>query len=420
MFVIACISSAVGLGNIWRISYTAGMHGGGNFLLLYIISVILVGIPALLVEFTVGKTIRENSIGAFKKMLGKFWWLVLLPLGLTLLVFSYYLVVTGWAMFYSITSLFGIYIPFSEAMKTWWLPLGGLVSLLIAELVSRMNIKDGWEKVNFYLFPVFVVSLLLIFINSFSLAGAQQSFTYLTTFDASELLSPINITAAISQAIFSLSVGFTAMLTYASYARRREEIFKSSLIIVGTDVAVGIMSTFAIFAIAFTFTIPLTSGPSLAFDALPKAFLAMPYGFAVMFAFFLLLFTVATTSAVSMSEIIVDNLRRRTDEKNRASLIMLALALILFIPSALSYSPIPVKVVGIRFLDFMDADIVGRFAALVVVISLIAFTWCWKDCKKALSENVPAPLVEPIYLMVKYVAPAAIILLQIADFLALK
>jgi NSS family neurotransmitter:Na+ symporter len=420
MFIIACISSAVGLGNIWRISYTAGIHGGGNFLVLYVLAVILVGIPALLVELTVGKTIRENASGAFKKMLGKNWWLVLFPLGLTLLVFSYYLVVTGWTIFYAATSLFGIYIPFNEATGTWWLALGGLVSLAICELVSRVNIKDGLEKVNFYLFPVFIVSLLLLFINSLSLAGAQQSFTYLTTFDSSELLSPLNITAAISQAIFSLSVGFTAMLTYASYARKKEEIFKSSLIVVGTDVAVGLMSTFAIFAIAFTFMIPVTAGPPLAFDALPQAFLAMPYGFAIMSVFFLLLFSVAITSAVSMSEILVDNLRRRTDGRNRAGLIMLALALILFIPAALSYSPIPVKVMGIRFLDFLDADIVGRFAPLVVVISLVAFTWFWKDCKKALSQNVPAILVDPIYLMVKYVAPAAILLLLVADFLVLK
>ncbi len=99
MFIIACISSAVGLGNIWRLPYTAGMNGGGSFLLLYVISVILIGIPLLIVELTVGKTIRENAVGAFRKMLGKAWWLVLFPLGLTLLVFSYYLVVTGWTMF---------------------------------------------------------------------------------------------------------------------------------------------------------------------------------------------------------------------------------------------------------------------------------------------------------------------------------
>lgn len=417
MFIIACISSAVGLGNIWRLPYTAGMNGGGSFLLLYFLAVILIGIPLLLVELTVGKTIRENATGAFRKMLGKFWWLVFFPLGLTLLVLSYYLVVTGWTMFYAVSSLFGLFIPFDDAIKSWFLPIGGLLSLLIAEIVSRNNLKNGLEKINLALFPVFLLALIFLFFNSLSLPGMAQSISALTTIDPAYILNPSTMIAAISQALFSLSIGFAAMLTYGSYARKKDELLGSSLIVAATDTAVGVLSALMIFSIAFSFGIPISSGPELAFESLPQAFLAMPYGILFMFIFFLLLFSVAITSVVSMSEVLVDNLRKREEPRGKAALIMLALCLVLFIPSALSYSPLPTKILGTPVLDFLDAEIVGRFAALMVLSSVFAFTWGWKDCKKALSKNLPAPLVEPVFFLVKYVAPVAIISLQLATFL---
>ncbi|MEM4272406.1 MAG: sodium-dependent transporter, partial [Candidatus Bilamarchaeaceae archaeon] len=399
IFILACIGSAVGLGNIWRLPYTAGMNGGGNFLLPYVLAVLFVGAPALIIELTVGKTIRENAVGAFKKMLSKKWWLVLFPLGLSLLVFSYYLVITGWTMFYAASSLFGLYIPFAEASGTWWLALGALISIILVELVSRLNIKDGLEKVNLYLLPVLLLTLLALFINSFSLSGFSEAISFMTTFDLASL-TPLTITAAISQAIFSLSIGFTAMLTYGSYARKKEELFKSSLIIVTTDTLVGIISAFIVFTVAFTFSIPLASGPELAFASLPHTFLSLPYGGIAMSLFFLMLLSAAMTSAVSLSEVLVDNLRERGEPRQKASIIMLALTSILFVPSALSYSPLPVKIMGIPVLDFLDAEIVGRFAAPIVVASIIAFTWGWKDCRKALAQNVPAIFVDPIYFMV--------------------
>ncbi len=299
-------------------------------------------------------------------------------------------------------------------MKSWFLPLGGVVSLLIAELVSRTNLKNGLEKVNILLFPVFMLALFFLFLNSLSLPGMAQSLSTLTTINPDYLLNPSTIIAAISQSVFSLSLGFAAMLTYGSYARKKDELLGSSLIVAVTDVAVGMMSTLMIFSIAFTYGISVSSGPELAFESLPHAFLAMPYGMAFMFIFFLLLFSVAITSVVSMSEVLVDNLRKREEPRGKASLIMLALALLLFIPSALSYSPLPTRVLGVPVLDFLDAELVGRFAALVVLASIIAFTWGWKDCKKALAKNMPAILVEPVFFLVKYVAPAAIIALQLA------
>ncbi|MCP4647900.1 MAG: sodium-dependent transporter [bacterium] len=420
IFILACIGSAVGLGNIWRFSYITGLHGGGSFVLLYILAVLLIGLPALLVELTVGKKLRTSAVKSFKEMLGKRWWLVAFPLGLCLLVLSYYLVVMGWTLFYTFTSLGGEYIPFESAVGDWALPLGGVISLILVWIVARTDIKSGLEKINVYLFPIFFASLILIFINSFTLPGINDAIAYLTTIDMDALLSPINILNAITQAIFSISVGEAVMLTYGSYLKKKEEIFHSSLAIAAADSMIAIIGAIVVFTVTFTFAIPTTSGAELAFESLPLAFLSMPFGSIIMFLFFLLLFSAATTSAVSLSEVLIDNLRIKLSSRAKAGWAMLALLLIFFIPSALSYSPLAADFAldGVPFLEFMDAHIIGRFAPLIVVASLVAFTWGWKGCKKALAENVPAPFVTPVYIMVKYIVPVAILALQVAELLS--
>jgi len=418
IFILACIGSAVGLGNIWRFPYITGLHGGGSFILLYILAVLLIGIPLLLVELSVGKTLRTSAVGAFKKMLKKYWWFVLFPLGLALTVLSYYLVVMGWTLTYTFMALGNNYIPFTEAAQTWWLAIGAVVALILVQIVSRVNIKAGLEKINLYMFPVFLGALILIFVNSFSLEGYPQAIQYLTTIEMSQVLEPINMLNAISQAVFSISIGMVIMLTYGSYMGKKEEIFHSSLAIAGADALIALAGALIVFSVTFTYGISPAAGPELAFESLPYAFLSMPYGAAIMFLFFLLLFSAAMTSAVALSEVLVDNAKVPFGgSRAKGSLLTLGLILILFIPSALSFSPVDLSVAGIPFLEFLDANVIGQFTPLVIVVSLIAFTWFYKDCKKALAKHIPAPLVIPVYLMTKYVAPALILVLQGAQLL---
>ena len=209
------------------------------------------------------------------------------------------------------------------------------------------------------------------------------------------------------------------MLTYGSYLKKKDEIFHSSLAIASADTIIAIMGALVVFTVTFTFALPTASGAQLAFETLPYAFLSMPYGIVIMALFFILLFSAATTSAVSISEVLVDNLKTKTGSRNSASIAMLALLLVLFIPSLLSYSPISLEFNGTTFLEVLDVEIVGRFAPLIVMVSLVAFTWGWKDCRKTIEENVPAPLSAPIYLMAKYVVPVVVLALQAAEFMGI-
>ncbi len=418
VFILACIGSAVGLGNIWRFPYITGLHGGGSFLVLYLAAVLFVGIPALLVELTAGKALRAEAVNAFRKMLKGKWWISALPLALCLLILSYYLVIMGWTLFYAFFSFGGNHIPFSEAASGWALPLAGIACLALVELVSRMDIKDGLEKVNIYLFPVFFGSLVFILLHSLSLPGFSEAVSYLTTINMDEVISPLNIINAITQAVFSLSVGMAVMLTYGSYLGKKADVFHSSLAIAVSDAAIAITGALVIFTISFTFSIPVSSGPQLAFESLPLAFLSLEYGEFLMPLFFILLLSAAITSAVSLSETLVDNLKIKTGSRRTASGAMLLLLLVFFIPSALSYSPLAADFTlnGLPFLEFMDSEIVGRLAPLVVVATIVSITWGWKGCRRELQKALPGFLVSPVYLMAKYIVPAAILALQVLGF----
>lgn len=412
LFIIAAIGSAVGLGNIWRFSYTAGMHGGGAFVVLYLLAVLLIGFPGLLFELAAGRGLGTGLLESYRKIAGRFWWLGLLPILMIWIILSYYTVVVGWTLFYFVASLFGIFIPFSEAAVMWWLPAFGLLSLLIVEFISRADITKGLERVNALLLPVFMLCLLALFAFAVSLPGFPDAVSYLTTFSIWDLLAPAAITAAIAQAVFSLSVGEGIMFTYGSYLRKGGDLLKSSAIVAVSDTLIALLAGTMIFSIVFTFSLPPAAGPSLAFQSLPLAVGALPFGNILLAVFFLLLFSVAVTSAISMSELLVSNLRPRLGgSRQKASLLQLGLTLLLFVPAALSYSPARLEFLGMPFLDFLDERVAGEFLPGVAAVFLGSLAWMWKDARAALREVAPHMLADAVYFIAKYILPALILAL---------
>jgi len=412
LFIMAAIGSAVGLGNIWRFPYTAGMHGGGAFVVLYILAVLLIGFPGLLFELAAGRGLGAGLLESYRKIAGRLWWLGILPILMIWIILSYYTVVVGWTLFYFTASLFGVFVPFSEAAIMWWLPAFGLLSLLIVEFISRADITKGLERVNALLLPVFMLCLLALFAFSASLPGFPGAVSYLTTFNIGDLLAPAVILAAIAQAVFSLSVGEGIMFTYGSYLRKGGGLLRSSAIIAVSDTAIALLSAAMIFSIVFTFSLAPGAGPSLAFQSLPLAVGSLPFGNVLLAVFFLLLFSVAVTSAISMSELLVSNIKPHVGgSRQKASMAQLGLTLLLFVPAALSYSPVGLDFLGMPFLDFLDERVAGEFLPAVAAIFLGSLAWMWKDAREALRSVAPAILADAVYLIAKYILPALILAL---------
>lgn len=401
MFILAAIGSAVGLGNIWRFSYMAGEYGGGSFIILYLLSVLLIGLPIMILEFTAGKFFSAPLSQSFAKIGKGLLPASLIPHAFNLLVLSYYIVVTGWTLAYLVYSIAGTYVPFSQFSQQPFFLLFAPLSLALMFAIMRSGLREGVEKANAILMPLFFLILASLFLYSLTLPGLPQALSFYSSFGN---ITVSTATAAVTQTLFSLSVGAGIMLTYASHLRKKERIASSAAIISLTDTAVALAAGIAIFPIVFTYGLDPASGPQLAFDTLPIAFAQMPFGNVIMPLFFLLLFSAAMTSAVSMAEVMVADLSRKTERKTAAlyATILVALAAI---PSFLSHSFMNLEFAGMPVLDFLDGKVVVAIAPLGALVMVLVLGWGWKDMESEIRKTLPGMLVAPYILLIRFIVP---------------
>jgi NSS family neurotransmitter:Na+ symporter len=424
-FVLAASGSAIGLGNIWRFPYKAGEYGGGAFVLVYIASVIIVGIPIMVAEFIIGRSAQRNPVGAFKKLRrSRFWplvgWLVVFS-GFTIL--SYYSVVGGWILKYVWHSVTGFFVvgeakPLFDGFlsqpgsQVFWHGLFMILTILIV----RGGITSGIEKWSKVLMPSLLLILLTLMINSLLSEGATKGILFILKPDF-EKLTPAGILEALGHAFFSLSLGMGAMLTYGSYLDRETNISVSALEIVILNTLYALMAGLMIFPIVFTYGVDPRVGPGLFFVTLPEVFAQMPGGQIVAVAFFVLVAFAAITSAISLLEVVVSFF---IDElgwsRARADYSMGFVIFLMGIPSALSWSGFKgFTLIGGR--DIFDSlDFLATNYMLPIGGLLIAIFAGWiltHGEKEAEIKRVEAAFhfYDIWHFLVKYVTPVAVLII---------
>lgn len=412
MFILAAIGSAVGLGNIWRFSYMAGEYGGGSFIIVYVLSVLLIGLPIMILEFTAGRHFSCSLSQTFGKIGKGFAWISAIPHLLNFIVLSYYVVVTGWTLAYLFSSVFVNYLPLAEYSQKYSFLVFTPITLLFIFVIMRTSLRDGIETANKILMPVFFIILLVLVAYSLTLPGLGKALAFYANFGS---ITADSAMAAVTQTLFSLSVGAGIMLTYASHLGKKEKLASSAAIVAIADTGVALLAGIAIFPIVFTYGLNPAGGATLAFDTLPLAFMQMPFGNVVMPAFFLLLFSVALTSAISMAEMMVADISQKNDRKTSALYATVAVALA-SIPSLLSYSFVNLKFAGIPVLDFLDGDIVVMAAPLVALMLVTVLGWGWKGFEKESKKALPEMLFMPYVLLIRFFIPLALLALSLSRF----
>jgi len=427
-FVLAAAGSAIGLGNIWRFPYKAGQYGGGAFVLAYIISVIIIGIPIMIAEFIIGRSAQRSPVGAFKKLRrSRFWplvgWLGVLS-GFTIL--SYYSVVGGWILKYIWESIFHFFQQGTSGMvfnaflsnpleQVLWHALFMLITILIV----LGGVTSGIEKWSKVLMPSLLLILFVLMINSLMYPGAGEGIRFILKPDFSKL-TRAGILEALGHAFFSLSLGMGAMLTYGSYLDKETNISSSALEIVILNTIYALMAGLMIFPIVFTYDVDPQVGPGLFFITLPEVFARMPAGQIVAIFFFLLVAFAAITSAISLLEVVVSFF---IDELNwsrkKADFTMGTVIFLLGVPSALSWSKLKgFTIFGNR--DFFDSlDFLATNYMLPIGGFFIAIFAGWilthgeKEAEIKRIENT-FHFYDIWHFLVKYLSPLAvfIILLQ--------
>lgn len=428
-FILASAGSAIGLGAVWKFPYMTAANGGGSFLLVFLVFTLLIGLPLLLAEFVLGRGAGVSAVKTFGKLgknknyniigyVGAFALFVLL---------SFYSVIGGWILVYlgiSIADALGIhqtadYVAlFGNIISNPWIALGAqaLFILLNIFIVSR-GVQKGIERASKIMMPLLFIIFLIIIARSLTLPNAMSGVSYFLKPDFSKITSS-GILFALGQSFFALSLGVTAMLTYASYLDKRTNIVQSGISVVFMNIAVSIMAGLAIFPAMSSFGMESEGGPSLLFIVLPQLFNNMAFG-SLFYILFLILFLFATvTSSVVMLEINVGNL---TDQKNtnrtRWSVIVGILTFIFGIPSALSYGALSETLFfGKTFFDAMDF-LVSNILMPLGALALSIFTGYVLDKKIAMKElhikednTLGLTLFKAWLFLLRYILPIIIII----------
>lgn len=390
-FIMAAAGSAVGLGNIWRFPYVTGQNGGGAFVLIYVLCVILIGLPLLYNEVALGRISGRSAVGSFKQTGAKGLWFLspILAILVSFFVLSYYGVIAGWTIGYILTELTNIPVSFQEFVATphYVLPLFALFMAATIFIVVQ-GVSGGIEKASKILMPVLFFLIILVILRSVTLPGAGEGIAYYLTPDFTKINSN-TILAALGQAFFSLSIGWGIMVTYGSYLPKSQNIVSSGLWIAGMDSLVALMGGLMIFPAVFAFGKNPAGGPALVFEVLPEVFDSLPAGGNVVGAlFFLLLCIAALTSSISMIEVPASYfIDEKKWSRKKASWVVGIAAVIVGVPSALAgggsdfFSNMTVNFFGVTktgFLDILDAYFGELFIVIVALTTALYTGWVMK------------------------------------------
>jgi NSS family neurotransmitter:Na+ symporter len=309
-FVLAAAGSAIGLGNIWRFPYVTGQNGGAAFVVLYIIFVILIGIPVMVAELAVGRSARLNPVGAFRKIAPKGLWYLVGFLGIAtgIGILSYYSVIAGWTFGYFIKTLFGTFSQtltsdqsiemFNRFVSNPAMSVGYLfIFLLLTTIVVMGGVSSGIERWVKILMPLLLALLVILTLRSVTLEGARKGLEFYLKPDFTKIDGGA-VAMALGQALFSLSLGMGAMITYGSYLGKHDNIIVSAGWVCLFDTLVAIIAGFLIFPALFAMGLDPTGGPGLVFIVLPTIFPEIPLGAFFGTGFFLLLSVAALTSTI--------------------------------------------------------------------------------------------------------------------------
>ncbi len=415
-FILASMGSAVGLGNVWRFPYVTGESGGAAFILLYIGCVLAVGIPIMIAEFLIGRKTQRNPVGAFRTLRSGSPWVATGWLGVFsgFVILSYYAVVGGWVLHYVFLSVANSFAGLSNEqigtlfvklfaspwLQIFWLAVFMLLSILI---VSR-GVSGGIEVGNRIMMPALFALLLGLLIYGLRTDGATAGLDFLLR-PQWQKLRPATILEALGQALFSLSLGMGAMVTYGSYLARRTDIVRAAFFVAIGDTLVAILAGFVIFPLVFTYGLQPSAGPGLIFRTLPVAFAQLPGGYFVALAFFILLSFGALTSSISLLEVVCAYF---VDEQGwsqkRSSWTLGTIIFVLGIPSAM----------GEQFLTFMD-DLATQFLLPIGALLIAVFSgWVlsYNERKEAFhtGENSSFHFTGWSYL-IRFVSPVGVILI---------
>lgn len=430
-FILASAGSAIGLGAMWKFPYMAGIYGGGAFLFMFLLFTLIVGLPLLIMEFAIGKMGRTYTTKIYEKLTNKKWLNIIGWNGnlAVFILYGFYSVIGGWIVIYLAHVFMQIlgfeqgplgHIQFEQVIGNPWITIIGQgVFILLTMIIVMFGVESGLEKASKFMMPLLFIFLIIIVAKSLSLDGAMSGLKFLLQ-PRTEDISMDGVLFALGQSFFTLSLGTTGMITYASYASKEMTIKTSALSIVLMNILVSVLAGLAIFPAIGAFGYEPTEGPGLLFKVLPQVFDEMAFGTGFYFIFLILFLFAALTSSISLLELNVSNFTKNDNSKRtKVAFIASILVFIISIPATLSFSSLS----SIQFaagtifdnMDFLVSNILMPLGALG--ITLVTGYLLDKQALRTYFGPDRFKLFAPWYYLVKFVLPVVIIVVFIVQLI---
>ncbi len=428
----ATLGSAVGLGNIWKFPYLTGANGGAGFLLIYLLATLLVGLPVMIAEITLGRQAKANPITTLQMLAppGRKWWLIgAAGMVAAFMILSFYSEVVGWVFAYVAKAIGGTIL--SSDPKVTEAAFGTLISdplqsllwqwgvLIFIGGILLMGVTKGIEALTKKLMPLLFVLLLLLGAVSLSLDKASEGLAFLFRPDFSKISATVVLTA-MGLAFFKLSIGMGTMMTYGSYFRDDQNIPLTTLRVMSADLCVSMLAGIAIFPAVFTFGFEPAAGPALVFITIPAVFSQIPMGQALMVIFFILAAVAATGAMLSLMEVPVLIIHERFGmSRPKATMLTIALLGVMGSCCALSNSTLAdFKLFGMNMFDLFDfvSSNVLLPAGGIAIALFVGWDWGLAKFSRALGNEGQLDnkgIARAVFFLLRYVSPLLILIVML-------
>lgn len=431
----------MGFGATWRFPYLVGQNGGGAYVLVFCVAMIVIGIPMILVENAIGRRLKVNVIDAFSgevggKKIHKFWQSVgYMSLLGAFGIMAYYMVIGGWVLNYIAQILFGMFdlsnvVSFKVTSEFYEqnivnnplaISFATLVFVLVNYIILVQGAVNGIEKAAKYLMPLLFLLMLTMVVKNLSLEGAAQGVKFYLTPDFSKINMKLFIDV-LGQVFFALSLGFGVMITLSSFVKKDEALVKISVITGVLNTAIAVLAGFMIFPSLFSFGVSPDSGPSLVFKSLPIVFSHMWAGEFFAVAFFTLLMIAALTTSLPIYEVLITTLQEKFKFTRKKAIFAVLGGIFVLgnLPSLMATNLLSdVTIFGKNIFDAYDAISATIFFVLTSLGCAIFVGWVLKDeTKREILQGSERHIkvINFWFWYVKYVIPFIILVIFISSF----
>ena len=425
-FILLSAGCAIGCGNVWKFPWMTGQYGGGGFVLIYVICLLLLGLPVMTMEFSIGRAAQASPVRMYKELQkpGQKWhiqgWLSLLG---NICLMSFYTVVAGWILYYFVQFLTGNYndlgfVPMITDPTVNMVYM--LVVVVIGFVILSFNLQGGLERITKYMMVALLVLMVVLAVRSAMLPGAKEGLSFYLLPDLSKI-TPDVIVGAMNQAFFTLSLGIGSMAIFGSYIGKDRSLMGESVNVIILDSFVAITAGLIIFPACFTYDLEVGAGPSLLFDTMATVFNNMQGGRLWGAVFFLFMVFAAMSTVLAVFETILACVRELTGWSRPKGCIICGLGIALTsTTTALGYSLLPFQPFadGSAWLDFWDFLVSTNLLPLgSLVVALFCcskrFGWGWDNFVAEANAGKGLKVKQWMKPIFCYVVPVAIIVLYV-------